>query len=490
MKQLSLYLGLALSLLAGLVTTGCAPQEFDDYSYAPVVPASSETLAFDITPTPSLPNEVTFTNATPDSEMMVISWDLGNGTKATGASVKAVYPMKGAYTVTMTAAAADGSSASVSKVVTIQEDNFGLLDTPMYRALTGGKDDPDGKTWVFDQYKDGHFGVGPADDVAPSWWSAPAGAKEGSSFYTQKYTFIQDGTRMIWENNGYIYTNAAGVAGMGSPAGVVENPGGVGDFDVPYAPKEGYTFSLNEESRTLTLSDDAFFAFYTGNSTFEILNLTETELYIKVRSNTEPGNAWFFRLVPEELNVPETEPAKELKEVPFLYAFETAEEAPAFTLQDMGAATGIKDNPFPTSVNASDKAFRYQKSDAFYSNIYLPLPYLLDLSELHIIKVKVFIPSYNDYDTPNAVAGDWIAEKRLRPQLSVKLQDSSLGGNAWTTQAEVINADIETDKWVELVFDFSAFASRTDFDQIVVQFGGEGHSGSGIFFFDDFELTK
>ena len=47
---------------------------------------------------------------------------------------------------------------------------------PMYNALTGGAANLGGKTWVFDQYHDGHFGVGPAKgggdyDGTPKWWS-------------------------------------------------------------------------------------------------------------------------------------------------------------------------------------------------------------------------------------------------------------------------------------------------------------------------------
>jgi hypothetical protein len=104
--------------------------------------------------------------------------------------------------------------------------------------------------------------------------------------------------------------------------------------------------------------------------------------------------------------------------------------------------------------------------------------------------MKVFIPSYNDYTTEFAVAGDWITNKKLLPQVAVKLQDSSKGGNAWETQKEIVKDNLEKDKWLELTFDFSSEAGRTDFDQIIIQFGGEGHAAPGIFFFDDFSFSK
>ena len=104
--------------------------------------------------------------------------------------------------------------------------------------------------------------------------------------------------------------------------------------------------------------------------------------------------------------------------------------------------------------------------------------------------MKVFIPSFNDYTTEHAVAGDWIANKKLLPQLAVKLQNSDMGGNAWQTQTEIVKANLEMNKWLELEFDFSGVADRTDYDKIVIQFGAEGHAGPGFFFFDDFSFAE
>ena len=93
----------------------------------------------------------------------------------------------------------------------------------------------------------------------------------------------------------------------------------------------------------------------------------------------------------------------------------------------------------------------------------------MDLTENNKVRVKVFIPSYNDWTTEAGVAGDWITNAKLLPQLAVKLQDNSLGGDAWTTQTEIVKADLALDQWIELEFDFSGVADRTDYDKIVVQ---------------------
>ena len=60
------------------------------------------------------------------------------------------------------------------------------------------------------------------------------------------------------------------------------------------------------------------------------------------------------------------------------------------------------------------------------------------------------------------------------------------GYDAYTTQAEIVKSGLVTDKWIELEFDFSAWADRQDFDKVVIQFGGEGHDAPGTFFLDDF----
>ena len=44
---------------------------------------------------------------------------------------------------------------------TSDEDDFSLLNNPIFTLLTGGIDSVNGKTWVIDSARQGHFGVGP-----------------------------------------------------------------------------------------------------------------------------------------------------------------------------------------------------------------------------------------------------------------------------------------------------------------------------------------
>ena len=282
MKRMNYIQKLAGLAALIIVMFACKP-EMDSSIDIGQTPTEDQ-LDFTATPTAAKANILEIKNTSQIAG--IVTWDFGNNTKGKGESATVEYPFKGTYNVVMTLYSKSGS-VSKSKTITIANDDMSMLNTPMYTALTGGASNLAGKTWVFDQYHDGHFGVGPADDSSPSWWSCPAEGKTKSCLYSQEFTFTQVGVKMAWKNNGSVYTNENGrvaLAGLGYPNSVVP---GDGDFDVAYAPKSSYTFTLKESAKTLTLSDGAFFGHYAGTSTYEIIKLTEDELYIKCVSTVE-----------------------------------------------------------------------------------------------------------------------------------------------------------------------------------------------------------
>lgn len=476
----------AVAMFSLFVMTACAPQEGTEYALGEM--PTPEQLDFTSTPTAAKANIIEFTNT---SEITgVATWDLGNGSKIKGEAVTAQYPFKGEYTIVMNLYTT-GGSATITRIITIANDDMSLLNTPMYNALTGGASNLAGKTWVFDQYHSGHFALGPANGSSPSWWSCGVEDKAQSCMYSQEFTFTQVGVKLNWKNNGYVYTNESGrvsLAAQGFTNSVVP---GAGDFDVAYIPKTAYTFALDETAKTITLSDGAFFGHYTGTSTFDIVTLNENELYVKCNSKVESGNSWWYRFIPKEKNIKPIVIIP-LKAIPLSEDFESATKKVNFTYEDMGPLVDhFYSNPAPIGVNTSSKVFLYQKTSAFYSNIFFKAgTYNFDLTEQNKVKIKVYIPSYNDYEGEYDVAGSWISNRKLLKQVAVKLQNSSLGGNAWTSQTEIVKGDLATDRWIDLTFDFSTVSGRQDYDKIVIQFGAEGHTAPGIFFFDDFAFSK
>jgi len=298
-------IGMILTAAAALLFA-CAPLDRDDYHLG--APVSESQLSFTSSPSASSPNVIVLKNTS--STAGVALWDLGNGSNAKGDEVTVAYPFKGDYTVSMSLYT-QGGSATISQVVSIANDDYGLLDTPGFNALTGGANATEGKTWVFARYTKGHFGVddvnnAPNGNIGGWWWACDPKGKEGCSLYENEYTFIQKGTKLIWKNQGYIYTNENGMNHLGM--GGTPNPT-VGDFDVPYTPADNLTFSLDEDNMKLTLSGNAFLGFYTGESEYNIISLTEHELFVWCRSAAEPGNAWYFIFVPkDELKEPDPEP--------------------------------------------------------------------------------------------------------------------------------------------------------------------------------------
>ena len=132
------------------------------------------------------------------------------------------------------------------------------------------------------------------------------------------------------------------------------------------------------------------------------------------------------------------------------------------------------DNPSATGINTSAKVAKYYRSGGFaYTNAQFVMNYRMDLSTRNVFKMKVYYPSGSGGTK----------------QAAIKLQNSLDGGNAWQTQTEVIQTFTAEDTWVELTFDFSSVSTNTDYDQIVVQFGGEGDgTPAGTFYFDDLVL--
>jgi PKD repeat protein len=138
--------------------------------------------------------------------------------------------------------------------------------------------------------------------------------------------------------------------------------------------------------------------------------------------------------------------------------------------------------PLPVVVdplNPTNHVAGYNRSGSFeWTNAQFILDHRMDLTSRNKFRMKVFFPSSNNY-----TGG-------LTKTAAIKLQNSLLGGLAYTTQAEILVTVTQLDQWVNLTFDFSApeITSRTDFDQVVVQFGGEGHLVPAQFYFDDLRL--
>lgn len=464
------------------VITACKE---DDPQLDPAPSSTDVTFTYDYDA--SNPNIVRFTNTSAIGFKPI--WDFGNGVTSTSNEVTVPYPVEGDYTVKLTLLTS-GGIANSSQIVNIAETNPLMLDIPSYNMLTGGVDAANGKTWIIDKDTPGHLGVGPNGGTFPEWYSAPPLDKNNKNFYDDEMTFKLDGFAYTHVVNDFFYAN--GGYGAILPGAVPET--GVGsDFFAPWTPQPStWTLTDNDDGTYgLTISNPEFIGYYHGATAYTIISLTNDEMHIKAvdPNGGDPCCTWYQRLIRKGFTRPVTPPE------PLEYKIEDIEDnfqaasTIAFVNDGGGSLATNYDNPAPVGLNTSSKVAMYVKANGAasqFANVQIRPNYKMDITTRNKFKLKVFIPSYNDYTTQGGEP--WQTYNTLQKQVALKLQNRDLGGNAYTTQAEVKFANLETDKWIELEFDFSAFSDRTDFDQLVIQIGGEAIHTGGIFFIDDLEL--
>ena len=503
-----------MAWVTSFALNSCLPK--DDYDLGSLETVTLDQVTFTYAATSKSDNVIQFTNTSTVKGIHSLSWNLGNGITSTARNPVGTYPEAGDYTVSLTVTTADGNVVVRTQTVKIAKDDPTLFDTPVYRKLTGGPDNAKGKTWVFDQYNlyldevrnatgkniKGHMGLGPAGSYGSEWWGAGPNEKSyentlgsvghGWNLYDWKLTFSMAGGLLLKiETAGEGYGRNALKGGFN----YVWNNGD--DMAFPFA-GGNFTYSLaNADAGVsgypeLTLSGSAFTGYYVGTQVYDIIYLSEEVMALRALNSAE-NQDWIFIYIREDLNKEPVGVVKTPKAVPISEDFEGAElTAPLkFDYEAMGSLTNQHYyNPAPVPINQSGKVFLYEKgsgSAGYWANVsYTTTDYKFDLTTQNMIRMKVFLPGYNDYTT--AGQGESWAPKTLQKMVAVKLQDSSRGGNAWETQTQKDFTNLPTDTWISLTFDFSDVANREDYDKIVIQFGGEGHNRTGIFFFDDFKF--
>jgi PKD repeat protein len=279
-------IGLILLVLVGIFSCkkeepqlGAAPTEADVLFTSSVSTTSNNIIQFSTTN----PN-------------ILCMWDFGNGTKAEGNNVSATYPYAGVYTVKLTVFTSGGSKSS-SKQITIDQDDLGLLNNPIYNNLTGGTAGPGFKVWYIDSATAGHFGVGPDPESAlgavPEWYAAGENEKGGTGLYNDRYVFHLNAFKFDMKTQGdvYIHNSLAGTF-----PGSFQN---LGDFTAPFDEQLNESWQLTEgETNTITISNNAFIGFYSGVHTYRIVDLTENTMTLQYKHHLG-GLQWYLKLKSE-----------------------------------------------------------------------------------------------------------------------------------------------------------------------------------------------
>jgi PKD repeat protein len=443
-NRLTWMLAIALLILS-------CKEEDPTLGVAPTV----DDAVFTFSPTAENDNIINFSN---NSGAFLKTWDFGNGTKAKGSNVTATFPVKGSYDVTLTVYNA-GGSATYTTTIEIAETDPTLLDIPVYNMLTGGAAETEGKTWIIDYMRAGHFGVGPnpssGQGDTPEWYAAGVNEKDGGGLYNDTYTFKLADFEFIMETEGDVYLNGGQQSVF---PGAYESP--VGDYTAPYNSPGNLTWSVSEDddgNQFITISPGGFIGYYTGVSTYKIVSLEENEIFLRYEDSANAGLAWYLRLIPEDFTPPPPPPPATTS---LPVSFETSAQPPFIGFG--GSTYEVVSNPSVGGINNTAKVGKTVKGTETWAGIVTDLDSKLDFSANNTFKLKVYSP----------VTG--VAKLKIEVQ-----------GDPGTNKE--VDANItQVNQWQELTFDYSGTASDT-YNKMALFFDF-GSSAQNTFYFDDVSL--
>ncbi|UII23861.1 PKD domain-containing protein [Fulvivirga ligni] len=432
----------------------------EEYELGDTPPVEAD-AAFTMTTAEDSDNKIIFSSG---SDSFLKIWDLGNGQTGKGNTITGIYPDSGTYVINLTVYNAAGSISSTQEIYIAMPDPT-LLDKPLYNFLTGGADAENGKVWVMDSTSKSHFGVGPnpVDEAAgyfPNYYDAGALEKSGGGMYDDTYTFKLAAYGFEMETNGNVYINPAQ---SGEFSETYESP--VGDLTANYNAPENLTWNIVEagEFPILTISNGGFLGYYTGVSTYQIISISENQMFLRYLDSSTPDLSWYIKLIQAGYDAGGGEGGGE--EEPETYSLPLTFETEVPTFDVFGGSTyEVVDNPDASGINTSAKVATTTHGGETWAGLFVSLTDPLDFSSLNTFKIKVWAPQTGTFRLKfeNAANGDDFVE---------------------------IDQDITVvEEWQELSFDVSAVTSD-QYSKIVI-FPGWNVSNAGTFYFDDMQLVS
>lgn len=202
------------------------------------------------------------------------------------------------YLVTVIANGTGGNITSENFEVTVFSD-FNDPDTK--EKLAGGLEPESTKTWYVAASEPGHLGVGPSSGDgfdSPIYYAAAPNEKAGQDvsacFYTDVLTYtIANNGGLIYNlnNNDATFYNVDFTDGAGEDQCRELDTGG--DKIASLSPA---TSGIPTSTGTaINYADGGFMSYYIGTSTYEILEITETSMYVRAIPSSNPDLAWYLK---------------------------------------------------------------------------------------------------------------------------------------------------------------------------------------------------
>ena len=297
-----------VSILALLFMVGC--QE-DDKSFGDLnAPTNLIVTADIIGQSPANPNgdgsgKVKFTATATNAISYKYIFSDGTSVNSPSGIYEKRFTLTGVntYTVNVVATGKGGLSTNTTLTVEVRSD---FNDDEAVQFLTGGSQ----KQWYWSASEPGHLGVGQNDNDATKnyyanyYQAAPwekAASTDSSCLYENVMTFSLVGNDLKYtlNNGGSTFFNAAFQSVAGGTAGYdhcyTYNAGGI--KAVSLSPSQSVVAANNILGQTrgtmLNIADGGFMGYYIGQSSYEILSITENRMVVRAEMGGNPALAWY-----------------------------------------------------------------------------------------------------------------------------------------------------------------------------------------------------
>jgi hypothetical protein len=205
------------------------------------------------------------------------------------------------YTVIVIASGTGGVSTNSTVEVKVQS-NF--EDAEAVKLLTGGTT----KKWYISASEPAHLGVGQNDGDAtknyyPNYYDAKPFEKATTCFYDNVLTFSLDGDVLKYklDNGGSTYFHNSYLSQFGGTGSIDAclsyNTGGL--KTVALSPSESAVMSnpdrlTQTRGTVMNFSDGGFMGYYVGQSSYEILSITDNRMAVRFIQANNTGLAWYM----------------------------------------------------------------------------------------------------------------------------------------------------------------------------------------------------
>jgi hypothetical protein len=295
-----------ISIFILLLMVNCSE---DDFTFGSLQAPSNLQVAVElIGKTAANPNgdgsgKVKFTATADDAISYKFVFPDGTSSNAPSGIIDKLFTKVGlnSYTVTVIASGTGGVSTNSTVEVKVQS-NF--EDAEAVKLLTGGTS----KKWYISASEPGHLGVGQNDGDAtknyfPNYYQAVAFEKAPGCFYDNVLTFSVDGGTLKYklDNGGSTFFNAAYLSvggGTGSnDACLIYNTGAL--KTVALSPSESVVMAnpnrlTQTRGTAMNFSDGGFMGYYVGQSSYEILSITDNRMTVRFLQANNTGLAWYM----------------------------------------------------------------------------------------------------------------------------------------------------------------------------------------------------